>query len=338
MQAIRLLSLSSIFFLILLSCNHQQSTQDSAVQDTLPAALREINLKIAKNPADPSLYLARAQWFVKNARYEEALKDIRISLNKDSLHPSALVTLGDAYLNLGQPVMAENAYARALKIQPSSNDALLGMARYYLVLKNHDQSLALTAKAIIHQSFNPTAYYLAAWSFMEKGDTLSALKNYLKAVEQKPDYFDAHVHLGILYSKKQPQMAEAFFKNALRLNPRHIHTRYLLGLLYQEQGEIDKAIGAHQDNLAIDPNYVPSIFAMGVIMMADRLDFKEAISWYDKVIAIDKKNAPAYLNRGYCNEQLGNLRDAAADYRQALSIDPGLEKAAQGLNRIASYN
>ena len=338
MQVKRLFFLLGIFIILMLSCTRQKGTKDTAKQDTLPAVLREINQKIAQNPSDPSLYLLRAQWLVKNARYQEALKDIRISLNKDSLNPAALVTLGDAYLNLGQPVLAENAYARALKIQPSSNDALLGMARYYLVLKNHDQTLALTAKAIINQSFNPTAYYLAAWSFMEKGDTLSALKNYLKAVEQKPDYFDAHVQLGILYSKKQPQMAEAFFKNALRLNPRHVHTRYLLGLLYEEQGETDKAIAAHQDNLAIAPDYVPSLFAMGVIMMADRLDFKEAITWYDKVIATDKKYAPAYLNRGYCKEQLGNLKEAAADYRQALTLDPGLEKAAQGLNRIAAQN
>lgn len=327
--------LNGLLLLTLISCNRQPAKDSAAMQDTLPVALRELNQKITQKPGDPGLYLERARWFVKNARYEEALKDIRITLNKDSLNPAAFVTLGDAYLNLGQAVLAENAYAKALKLQPSYNDALLGMARYFLVLKNHDQTLALTAKAIINQSFNPTAYYLAAWSFMEKGDTLSALKNYLKAVEQNPDYFDAYVQLGILYSRKQPQMAEAYFKNALRLQPRHVHTRYLLGLLYQEQGETDKAIATHQDNLAIDPNYVPSIFAMGVILMADRLDFREAIHWYDKVIALDNKNAPAYLNRGYCHEQLGNLRDAAADYRKALQIDPSLDKAAQGLNRIA---
>lgn len=327
--------LNGLLCITLISCNRQPSRDSAAMQDTLPVPLRELNQKITQKPGDPDLYLERARWFVKNARYEEALKDIRITLNKDSLNPAAFVTLGDAYLNLGQVVLAENAYAKALKLQPSYNDALLGMARYFLVLKNHDQTLALTAKAIINQSFNPTAYYLAAWSFMEKGDTLSALKNYLKAVEQNPDYFDAYVQLGVLYSRKQPQMAEAYFKNALRLQPRHVHTRYLLGLLYQEQGETDKAIATHQDNLAIDPNYVPSMFAMGVILMADRLDFREAIQWYDKVIAIDNKNAPAYLNRGYCHEQLGNLRDAAADYRRVLQIDPSVEKAAQGLNRIA---
>ncbi|MGC8864698.1 MAG: tetratricopeptide repeat protein [Bacteroidales bacterium] len=330
--------LNGLLLLIIFSCNRQPANNAAALQDTVPGPLRELTQKIAQSPGDPAFYLERARWFVKNARYEEALKDIRITLNQDSLSPAALVILGDAYLNLGQPVLAENAYAKALKLQPSFNDALLGMARYFLVLKNHDQTLALTAKAIINQSFNPTAYYLAAWSFMEKGDTLSALKNYLKAVEQNPDYFDAHVQLGVLYSQKQPQMAEAYFKNALRLQPRHVHTRYLLGLLYQEQGQTDKAIATHQDNLAIDPHYIPSLFAMGVILMADRLDFGEAIHWYDKVIALDNKNAPAFLNRGYCHEQLGNLREAAADYRRALEIDPALEKAAQGLHRIASFN
>ena len=338
MQVNKLFIFTGVLFFLLSACTSKHRVGDVSALDTLPAPLREFNLKISQNQKDLTAYLSRAQWFIKNARYSEALNDIRSVIIKDSLNPAAFVILGDAYLNLGQPLLAEKAYTKALKIQPDFNDALLGLARYFLVLKNHDQTLSLTAKAIIKQSFNPTAYYLAAWSFMEKGDTLSALKNYLKAVEQKPDFFDAHVQLGILYGKKQPRMAEAFFKNALRINPRHVHTRYLLGLLYQQQGEIDKAITAHLDNLAINPEYVPSLFAMGFIQMADRFDFKEAINWYNKILIIDAKNASAYLNRGFCYEQLGNLKEAAADFRQALTIDPTLDKAAQGLSRVAEHN
>ncbi|HNQ59312.1 MAG TPA: tetratricopeptide repeat protein [Bacteroidales bacterium] len=324
----------SIIILFSISCTQKKEKASDNQPDTIPMALKSLNERLKKNPQNIESYYERANWFIQNARYGEALKDLHAVMKKDSLNPKLYSLLGDVYLNLGKPIQAEEYYSKALHRDPTYNDALVGLARNYLVLKDYDQTFALTAKAITHNALNPKAYYLAAWAFAEKGDTLSAIKNYLKAIEQDQDFFDAYVQLGILYGKKQPQMAEGFFKNALRIKPNHIHTMYLLALLYQNTGQTDKALSAHQSVLAIDPNYSPSMFALGYIYMADILDFQTALTWFDRVIQLDEKNAAAYLNRGYCYEQLGIKNKASSDYHRALNLQPNFQKAVEALQRI----
>ena len=332
-------SLVGIFLAILIlfssSCTQKKEKALDNQPDTIPVVLKNLNERLRDDPGNVEFYYDRASWFIQNARYSEALKDLNEVIGKDSINPKLFSLLGDVYLNMGKPIQAEEYYSRALRLDPACNDALIGLARNYLVLKDYDQTFAFTAKAITHKALNPQAYYLAAWAFAEKGDTLSAIKNFLKAIEQDQDFFDAYVQLGILYGKKQPQMAEGFFKNALRIKPNHIHTMYLLALLYQDTEQTDKALAVHQSVLAIDPNYTPSIFAMGYIYMADLLDFQTALTWFDRVIQLDEKNAAAYLNRGYCYEQLGAISRASADYNKALSLQPNFQKAIEALQRIA---
>jgi len=327
--ALGLAVLATIF-----ACGEQSGKQDNASHDTIPAELKHLNSRIAKDPANPAGYYARARWLVSNSRFENAFPDIRKILDKDTLNPDYFAVLGDLYLGTGNAIPAEEAYLKALRINPAHNDAMLGLARYFLVMKNYEQTFALTAKAIIGNPMNPRAYYLAAWGFAESGDTLSALKNYLKAVDQDQDFFDAYLQLGILYGKKQARMAVGYYRNAIRLKPNHLHAQYLLGLLYQETGQIDQAIQTHQAIIGQNPAYVQALFALGHIQMAEILDFLEAIAWFDRVLETDNRYAPAYLNRAYCYEQLGQIDKARADYKQALSLQPGLGKAIEGLNRI----
>ncbi len=317
-----------------IACGRPSGKSETAAQDTIPAELRQLNERISREPKKPDAYYQRAKWLVSKSRFEAAFPDIRKILDSDTLNPDYFTVLGDLYLGTGNAIPAEEAYLKALRINPAHNGALLGMARYFLVMKNYEQTFALTAKAIIGNPVNPRAYYLAAWGFAESGDTLSALKNYLKAVDQDQDFFDAYLQLGILYGKKQAQMAEGYYRNAIRLRPNHLHAQYLLGLLYQETGQIDQAIQTHQALIAQNPAYVPALFALGYIQMAEILDFQEAILWFDRVLETDNRYAPAYLNRGYCYEQLGQKDKARSDYKQALSIQPGLMKAIEGLNRI----
>lgn len=57
-------------------------------------------------------------------------------------------------------------------------------------------------------------------------------------------------------------------------------------------------------------------------------DFESAISWYSRLIQIqrDPENAWAYLNRSYAYNAVGNLPAAHTDYRRALKMDPDVEQ------------
>jgi tetratricopeptide (TPR) repeat protein len=54
---------------------------------------------------------------------------------------------------------------------------------------------------------------------------------------------------------------------------------------------------------------------------------KEAIADYDRAIDINPKYAEAYNNRGNAKDDLGNRKEAIADYDRAIAIDPKFAEA-----------
>jgi tetratricopeptide (TPR) repeat protein len=319
---------------ILISCNQGSNKGNDGQSDTIPVALRQFNEKIAGDANNPTYHYERAKWLAENSRFPGALTDIGIALDHDTLNPDYFVTLGDVYLGLAKFSNAENAYLKALKINPKHNDALLQLAKYHLVFKNYDQTLMLAEEALKEKPQNPKAYYLAAFSFMEKGDTLKALRNFIKATEFDQNYFDAYIRLALLYSKKQPKLAEGYFKRAIIIKPAYAPARYLLAMFYQDNKQIDKAILTYEQILTTNPHYKEAMFNLGYIFMAEKLDFDKAITYFNQAISEDARYAEAYMNRGYCNEMIRNTEEAKTDYKMVLTLKPNFDKAVEGLNRI----
>ena len=59
-----------------------------------------------------------------------------------------------------------------------------------------------------------------------------------------------------------------------------------------------------------------------------------AISHYKKAIQINRRYSIAYKNLGICLHELSKYDEAAANYRKALDIDPGLRDALAGLGQV----
>jgi Flp pilus assembly protein TadD len=62
---------------------------------------------------------------------------------------------------------------------------------------------------------------------------------------------------------------------------------------------------------------------------SDAGDYEKAIMFAKKVVAADPKNADAYNLLGYSSRKMGKLVNAAAYYKQALSIDPNHQGALE---------
>ncbi len=61
---------------------------------------------------------------------QDALKSVRTALSLDASNPDTHIELGDIYTELRRPVMARNAYDRALKLAPDHVGALLALAEH----------------------------------------------------------------------------------------------------------------------------------------------------------------------------------------------------------------
>ena len=64
-------------------------------------------------------------------------------------------------------------------------------------------------------------------------------------------------------------------------------------------------------------------------------EYDQAIVYFDKMIKIKSKFAPAYCNRGTCYYEKGDYDQSILDFNEALKISPKLVEAY--FNRAAAY-
>jgi len=62
---------------------------------------------------------------------------------------------------------------------------------------------------------------------------------------------------------------------------------------------------------------------------------ESALDAYDEAIRLESKNALSHCGRGNALESLGRLEEAQRAWANALSLEPGLDWAERGLERLA---
>lgn len=186
-----------------------------------------------------------------------------------------------------------------------------------------------------------------------------AIDEFQKAISKKPDYVEAHNHLGVVLNLKGKfKEAIAVYKEATRINPNYAEARNNLGLTLLNLGETKEAIAEFlkainikpdyaeaRNNLgralfksgkaeeAIDefvmainikPNFIEARYNMSVVLLNSG-EYSEAIDALNEAININSNYAEAYLLLGLAYYLGFNNRDLAAkNIKMALDLQPKL--------------
>jgi Flp pilus assembly protein TadD len=65
-----------------------------------------------------------------------------------------------------------------------------------------------------------------------------------------------------------------------------------------------------------------ALYCRGTVMFYERNDYRAAISDFDEALMLYPHYGQAYLNRGFCREQLNDIPGAVNDYRSAAKVSP----------------
>ena len=116
--------------------------------------------------------------------------------------------------------------------------------------------------------------------------------------------------------------AEALYRQALALDPRHSDSLHLLGVLALQNGRWD--VAADLIGMAIGINArVPHYHSnLGVALM-ERGQLGKAADCYRMAIQLNPDFCDAHNNLGNVLERQGQMEGAAASFRSAIRIDPG---------------
>jgi tetratricopeptide (TPR) repeat protein len=106
-----------------------------------------------------------------------------------------------------------------------------------------------------------------------------------------------------------------------------------MALRHHRSGELAEAEAHYQEILAIDPNHVESLHLLGVVAHQNGRH-EQAVGFIGRAIAL-KDRVPAYHhNIGLALRALGRAEDAASHYTRAIGLKPDLAEAYSNLGDV----
>ncbi len=275
-------------------------------------------------------------------RLEEALMAYEAAWRLDP--ESGTLPLANFLLGYRQDyARAENMLRQSLAALPNSRywpdwsnslgDALRGQKRW--------DEAAATYESVIVQAPNDWAAHIGlGWARYERGDGLqAAMSEFQKAINAPKSQGYGQLAIGqILTREKRFEEADAWFVQALALNPDARWWYLARGNAARQAGNLTLALAVYQEALARFPDYAQAYYE---IAYADQLNEQPAPAMAAIEQALVLMTPPNAYNNAYYYARAGSIYEWAGDasralhaYRQALLIDPHNAAALQGVQRL----
>lgn len=131
----------------------------------------------------------------------------------ESKRGDVIKNIGIILTRQGKVDEAMVAVQEARKAFPDDMSLLFTEADLYLKLKKMDKFGELMEEAIKRDPNNSTLYYNLGVVNYNQGNFEEAKSNYKKAIELKPDYFDAYMNMAVAILEKEKEIVEEMNKN-----------------------------------------------------------------------------------------------------------------------------
>ncbi len=326
-----------IGIMLLAGCNGKNSTKtDNTDLDpvfTQDPALRNITAEIAKAPGDASLYFERGRLLQKVRQDSLALKDYKKAASLDTNQAEYYSAVGDLLFENKDITSSIEWIQKAINKKPDDRKAHLKIAKLFLYLQDYPRAFAEINIVLRKNVYDPEAYFLKGMIYKDMKDTAKAISNFQTAVQVAPDYRNAVVQLGVLYSAKKDPIAIKYLDNAYAMDTTDVFPIFARGVYYQDNKDFARAKQEYRRCILLDRRYTDAYFNMGYLLMQED-SAQKAWRQYDMAIKSDPGNPAAYFNRGLCSEMMDSLKNAVADYQIASRIDSGYAAPKEALKRL----
>ena len=325
----RLLILLLTLAIAVAACHPTEKQDDKKL-----TPVEKLTRKIAKEPGNAALYIQRADLFHQMKDYNKALTDVQkaVQLEPDSL--GYMMKLANLFYEANQVQGTINTLNAILLKDPKNVQAHLKFAELNLIFKRYAEVFKHVDAVIEEDPFNARAFFIRGYTYKEKGDTNRAVRAFMEAVKNNPQFYEANDELGLILMAKKDPLAENYFKNAIEGSPGRVDAYYHLGLFYQNNDELNKAQDIYRKINEIDPNFPYAYYNIGYILLEISRTPDEAKKYFAQAIKAKPDYYEAHFNLGLCFEETGDLIKAQECYQNALKYNHNYDKAIEGLNRI----
>jgi type IV pilus assembly protein PilF len=171
-------------------------------------------------------------------------------------------------------------------------------------------------------------------TYQARGDLAKAEEYLRRAIDQKPDYGDAHNNLGVLLAKQKrwdeaAREFEAAAGNVFYTTPEWAY--YNLGEVERMRKEPARAEEAYRRSLRVNERYAPAYIGLAALL-GEKGKWDEAEAVLARCVQLLPEYAPGWMELGRVHVRLKRPGEAEGDFNRVLAVssDPELRKQAAG--------
>jgi serine/threonine-protein kinase len=301
------------------------------------AAISEFREAIRLGPEDALAHDNLANALRGQGKLAGAIAEYREAIRLKPDYANVHYNLGNALSDQGKLAEAIAAYREAIRLTPDYAEA-----HNNLGLTLHDQGKLAEAIAAYREAIRlkpnlaMADYNLGAVLCDVVHDYAVAEAEFREAIRLKLDDIKTHTGLGLaLHGQGKVAEAIAEYRKAIRLKSDDANAHYNLGRALSDQGKVAEAIAEYREAIRLKPDLAMAHNNLGVTLH-DQGRLAEAIAEYREAIRLKPDLTMARLNLGNALHGQGKVAEAMAEYREAIRLKPDDANAHYNLGRALS--
>lgn len=323
---------------------------------------------ISENPNDVLAYNHLGSIYATKKDYQKSISIYKRGLQIDPNHPILQYNLARSYVAINSDFDAFKAFEAALRAKPSWKDAVKEYSALLNKYSRTKESCEVIQKAINLYPTDGHLYYLLGKSFLVQTDYESAVKSFEKAISldnTNPSYYEKlifayereqkfdeglevaekgielfpnnikimreKVHL--LFSAKKLNTGASVLKNLSELTTRDPHVKDLMGQYYICCDNKKNVALCFDKIRKLNPSYQNYLYnAAYRYIQVEK--YEEAVKCLKVFSASQQKNPLPLILLARIEEFKNNYESAIEILKKALSMNPNLNLAKEGIARL----
>lgn len=324
---------------------------------------------ISENPNDVLAYNHLGSIYATKKDYQKSISIYKRGLQIDPNHPILQYNLARSYVAINSDLDAFKAFEAALRAKPSWKDAVKEYSALLNKYSRTKESCEVIQKAINLYPTDGHLYYLLGKSFLVQTDYESAVKSFEKAISldnTNPSYYEKlifayereqkfdeglevaekgielfpnnikimreKVHL--LFSAKKLNTGASVLKNLSELTTRDPHVKDLMGQYYICCDNKKNVALCFDKIKKLNPSYQNYLYnAAYRYIQVEK--YEEAVKCLKVFSASQQKNPLPLILLARIEEFKNNYESAIEILKKALSMNPNLNLAKEGISRLS---
>lgn len=323
---------------------------------------------ISENPNDVLAYNHLGSIYATKKDYQKSISIYKRGLQVDPNHPILQYNLARSYVAINSDLDAFKAFEAALRAKPSWKDAVKEYSALLNKYSRTKESCEVIQKAINLYPTDGHLYYLLGKSFLVQTDYESAVKSFEKAIsldKTNPSYYEKlifayerekkydeglevaekgielfpnnikimreKVHL--LFSANKLNAGASVLKNLSELTTRDPHVKDLMGQYYICCDNKKNVALCFDKIRKLNPSYQQYLYnAAYRYIQVEK--YEEAVKCLKVFSASQQKNPLPLILLARIEEFKNNYESAIEILKKALSMNPNLNLAKDGIARL----